>query len=54
MRSRQRRTVLYARITCVLVWLFALLLSVPTALTRDLMHITNYNITTCGVLHPEV
>ncbi|XP_023996880.1 type-1 angiotensin II receptor-like [Salvelinus sp. IW2-2015] len=52
-RSRQRRTVLYARITCVLVWLFALLLSVPTALTRDLMHITNYNITTCGVLHPE-
>ncbi|XP_029610951.1 type-1 angiotensin II receptor-like [Salmo trutta] len=52
-RSRQRRTVLYARITCVLVWLFAFLLSVPTALTRDLMLITNYNITTCGVLHPE-
>lgn len=53
-RSRQRRTVLYACITCVLVWLFAFLLSVPTALTRDLMLITNYNITTCGVLHPEV
>ncbi|XP_045076581.1 type-1 angiotensin II receptor-like, partial [Coregonus clupeaformis] len=52
-RSRQRRTGFYARITCVLVWLLALLLSVPTALTRDLIHITNYNISTCGVLHPE-
>ncbi|XP_010896453.1 type-1 angiotensin II receptor [Esox lucius] len=53
MRSRQCRTVLYARITCVLVWLAALLLSVPTALTRDTMLITNHNITTCGILHPE-
>ncbi|KAL1006265.1 hypothetical protein UPYG_G00069920 [Umbra pygmaea] len=53
MRSRQRRTVLYARVTCVLVWIFALLLSVPTALTRDTMHIADHNITTCGTLQPD-
>ncbi|XP_064188380.1 type-1 angiotensin II receptor [Anguilla rostrata] len=49
-RSRQRRTVVYARITCVLIWVFAFLLSVPTALTRDVFQITSSNITVCAIL----
>lgn len=52
-RSRRLRTVLYARITCVLIWLFALLLSVPTALTRGLHNITKLDITVCGTMHFE-
>lgn len=49
MRSRRFRTVAYARITCVLIWLFAFVLSVPTALTRDVHDISNT--TVCGFLH---
>lgn len=49
-RSRRYRTVVYARITCVLIWLFAFLLSVPTALTRDVHNINKT--TVCAVLHP--
>ncbi|XP_054622321.1 type-1 angiotensin II receptor [Dunckerocampus dactyliophorus] len=50
-RSRRFRTVVYARITCVVIWLFAFVLSVPTALTRDVHDITNSNTTVCGILH---
>ncbi|XP_061096796.1 type-1 angiotensin II receptor [Conger conger] len=50
-RSRRQRTAVYARITCVLVWLFAFLLSVPTALTRDVFQIRTSNITVCAILH---
>ncbi|XP_060949964.1 type-1 angiotensin II receptor [Limanda limanda] len=50
-RSRRFRTVVYARITCVVVWLFAFVLSVPTALTRDVYNITDPNTTVCGTLH---
>ncbi|XP_053198592.1 type-1 angiotensin II receptor A [Scomber japonicus] len=53
-RSRRFRTVVYARITCVLIWLFAFLLSVPTALTRDVHNITNLNTTVCAILHPNI
>lgn len=52
-RSRRFRTVLYARITCVLIWLFALLLSVPTAIIRDVHNINNEDLTVCGFLHPS-
>ncbi|KAF3836591.1 hypothetical protein F7725_029149 [Dissostichus mawsoni] len=51
MRSRMLRTVVYARITCVLIWLFAFLLSVPTALTREVHDFTNHS-KVCGILHP--
>ncbi|KAM9337542.1 LOW QUALITY PROTEIN: type-1 angiotensin II receptor [Symphorus nematophorus] len=54
MRSRRFRTVVYARITCVLMWLFAFVLSVPTALTRDVYNIANSNKTVCGILHPTI
>uniref|UniRef100_G3NHK6 Angiotensin II receptor, type 1b n=1 Tax=Gasterosteus aculeatus TaxID=69293 RepID=G3NHK6_GASAC len=56
-RSRRLRTVSYARITCVGIWIFAFVLSVPTAITKDVHTITNYitNYTTvCGVLHPTI
>lgn len=54
-RSRRFRTVLYARITCVLIWLFALLLSVPTAHIRDVIPIKDQDqtVTVCGILHPS-
>lgn len=53
-RSRRFRTVLYARITCVLIWLFALLLSVPTAFIRDIHNINDNDqtVTVCAILHP--
>lgn len=52
-RSRRFRTVVYARITCVLIWLFAFVLSVPTALTRDVHIIKKTNETVCAILHPS-
>ncbi|XP_038149508.1 type-1 angiotensin II receptor-like [Cyprinodon tularosa] len=51
-RSRRFRTVMYARITCVIIWLFAFVLSVPVALTRDVHYISNSKTTVCGILHP--
>lgn len=52
MRSRRFRTVVYARLTCVVIWLFAFVLSVPTAVIRDLHDISHSNTTVCGILHP--
>ncbi|XP_022067190.1 type-1 angiotensin II receptor [Acanthochromis polyacanthus] len=52
-RSRRFRTLMYARITCVVIWLFAFVLSVPTALIRDVMNVTNNNNTLCATLHPS-
>lgn len=53
-RSRRFRTVAYAHITCVVIWLFAFVLSVPTALTRDVHNITDSNNTVCAILHPKI
>ncbi|XP_071341197.1 type-1 angiotensin II receptor A [Trachinotus anak] len=53
-RSRRFRTVVYARITCVVIWLFAFVLSVPTALTRDVHNIKDSNTTVCGILHQHM
>lgn len=53
-RSRRFRTVVYARITCVVIWLFAFVLSVPTALTRNVHDIKNSNNTLCGILHTTI
>lgn len=51
-RSRRFRTVLYARITCVLIWFFALLVSVPTGVIRDIHNIKDPDLTVCAILHP--
>lgn len=53
-RSRRFRTVTYAHITCVVIWLFAFGLSVPSALTRDVHNISNSNTTVCGILHSAI
>ncbi|XP_008301264.1 type-1 angiotensin II receptor A [Stegastes partitus] len=53
MRSRRFRTVMYANITCVVIWLFAFVLSVPTALIRDVHNIEDSNNTLCAILHPS-
>lgn len=50
-QSRRFRTVLYARITCVVIWIFAFALSVPSALSRDVHNFKNNNNTVCGFLH---
>lgn len=50
-RSRRFRSVAYARITCVVIWLFAFVLSVPTALTRDVHFIETSKTTVCATLH---
>lgn len=53
-QSRRFRTVVYARVTCVVIWLFAFVLSLPTALTRDVHNISNVNMTVCGYLHNNI
>ncbi|KAM8823654.1 LOW QUALITY PROTEIN: type-1 angiotensin II receptor A-like [Spinachia spinachia] len=52
-RSRRLRTVLYARIICVGIWISAFVLSVPTAVSRDVLNITNHT-TVCAVLHVPI
>ncbi|XP_067309163.1 type-1 angiotensin II receptor [Pseudorasbora parva] len=49
-QSRQCRTVVYARVTCILVWVVAFLLSLPTALVRQTHLIQHNNVTVCGIL----
>ncbi|KAG7457144.1 hypothetical protein MATL_G00243380 [Megalops atlanticus] len=49
-RSRPYRTVVYARNTCIVIWAFAFLLSLPTALTRNVFPIEHTNITVCATL----
>lgn len=53
-QSRRFRTVVYARVTCVVIWLFAFALSLPTALTRDVHNISNVNTTVCGILYDNI
>ncbi|KAK9527688.1 hypothetical protein VZT92_014228 [Zoarces viviparus] len=54
MRSRRLRTVLYARNTCVVIWLFSFVLSVPSAMSRDVHNIKNSTTVLCGTLHPTI
>lgn len=49
MGSRRRRTLVYARITCVLVWVFAFVLSMPTVLSRDVYMVKDHPSTLCGI-----
>lgn len=53
-RSRRCRTVVYARVTCVLVWVVAFLLSLPTALIRGTHFIQNNNVTVCAILDKDL
>ncbi|XDV27273.1 hypothetical protein PO909_030833 [Leuciscus waleckii] len=53
-RSRRCRTVVYARVTCILVWVVAFLLSLPTALIRKTHLIQEINVTVCGILDQDL
>ncbi|XP_065150785.1 type-1 angiotensin II receptor A [Paramisgurnus dabryanus] len=48
-RSRRQRTLLYANLTCMFIWVFALVLCMPTALSRDVYD--SGNSTLCAILH---
>lgn len=48
MKSRLRRTMLGARITCIIIWLLAAIASVPVIIHRSIYHVENANITVCG------
>ncbi|KAK6478629.1 type-1 angiotensin II receptor-like [Huso huso] len=52
-RSRPRRTLVYSRITCIIIWVFAFVLSVPTMCFRDVILITNPNISVCAFLYKD-
>ncbi|XP_051554101.1 type-1 angiotensin II receptor-like [Myxocyprinus asiaticus] len=52
-QSRQCRTLDYARVTCVAIWVGALFLSLPTAVVRRTHLIKNINVTVCGILDKE-
>ncbi|XP_029955512.1 type-1B angiotensin II receptor [Salarias fasciatus] len=53
-QSRRFRSIAYARITCVVVWVFAFVLSMPTALTRDVYLLSGHNKTVCGLLQEKI
>lgn len=53
MDSRRRRTMVYARITCVLVWVCAFVLSMPTALSREIHRVEDHPSTLCGILQSD-
>ncbi|XP_029442245.1 type-1 angiotensin II receptor [Rhinatrema bivittatum] len=48
MKSRLRRTLLLARITCIAIWLMACLASLPAIIYRKILIIPNANVTVCG------
>ncbi|XP_051990688.1 type-1 angiotensin II receptor [Xyrauchen texanus] len=52
-QSRQCRTMVYARVTCVAVWIVALFLSLPTGYIRRTHLIQHINVTVCGLLDKE-
>ncbi|XP_014851319.1 PREDICTED: B1 bradykinin receptor-like [Poecilia mexicana] len=47
MMARWLRRTLYAKITCFVVWMFGLLLSLPTLVHRKVKFIEEYNTTSC-------
>ncbi|XP_052403683.1 type-1 angiotensin II receptor B [Carassius gibelio] len=53
-KSRRCRTVVYARVTCILVWVVAFLLSLPTAVIRETHFIQYNNVTVCGILDGDL
>ncbi|XP_043847661.1 type-1 angiotensin II receptor [Dromiciops gliroides] len=48
MKSRLRRTMLMAKVTCIVIWLLAGLASLPVVIHRNVFFIENTNITVCA------
>ncbi|XP_043926560.1 type-1 angiotensin II receptor [Protopterus annectens] len=51
MTSRQRRTLVFARLICIIIWVLATVISIPTMCRRNV--INNHNVTLCGFDHIE-
>ncbi|MEE6500953.1 hypothetical protein FKM82_004007 [Ascaphus truei] len=51
MKSRIRRTMMVARITCVVIWLLACLASLPTIIYRKILIFGDTNTTVCGLIY---
>nr|XP_006637872.1 PREDICTED: type-1 angiotensin II receptor [Lepisosteus oculatus]XP_015216537.1 PREDICTED: type-1 angiotensin II receptor [Lepisosteus oculatus] len=50
-KSRPKRTIFYARVTCTLIWILAFLMSVPNMCFRDVFFMKDLNLTVCGLLY---
>ncbi|ETE68104.1 Type-1A angiotensin II receptor, partial [Ophiophagus hannah] len=48
MKARLRRTMLVARVTCIIIWLLAVLASLPVGIHRRAYVLENENITVCA------
>ncbi|XP_028930749.1 type-1 angiotensin II receptor [Ornithorhynchus anatinus] len=48
MKSRLRRTMLVAKVTCIVIWLLAGLASLPVVIHRNVYFIENNNMTVCA------
>ncbi|XP_005355056.1 type-1 angiotensin II receptor A [Chionomys nivalis] len=48
MKSRLRRTMLVAKVTCIIIWMLAGLASLPAIIHRNVYFIENTNITVCA------
>ncbi|XP_006007909.1 type-1 angiotensin II receptor [Latimeria chalumnae] len=53
MKSRPRRTLIFARITCILAWLLAGVASIPVLIFRQVIFLKNQNITVCSFFYKE-
>ncbi|XP_043926053.1 type-1A angiotensin II receptor-like [Protopterus annectens] len=54
MASRQKRTLLFARIICFIVWVLAALISTPAIFMRKIVFLETTSITACAYSHPEI
>ncbi|KAM4771142.1 type-1 angiotensin II receptor [Rhinophrynus dorsalis] len=53
MKSRIRRTVMFARINCLIIWLVACLASLPTTIYRKIFILEQWNTTVCAFVYPS-
>ncbi|CAH2246960.1 type-1 angiotensin II receptor [Pelobates cultripes] len=53
MRSRVRRTMMIARLTCIAIWLLAFVASFPTIIYRNVFFIKEANATVCALVYQD-
>ncbi|KAM4695263.1 type-1 angiotensin II receptor isoform 1-T2 [Discoglossus pictus] len=53
MKSRVQRTMMFARLTCIAVWLLAFVASLPTVIYRDTFLLDGTNNTVCAFFYPS-
>uniref|UniRef100_UPI00398E9F35 type-1 angiotensin II receptor n=1 Tax=Pristiophorus japonicus TaxID=55135 RepID=UPI00398E9F35 len=52
MKSRTRRTLVHARMVCIVVWILAALASLPATFFRNVFHYDSWNKTICAFHYP--